>query len=298
MDLVLGSDWLEDALPLREGDAVVASAEGGDRVVRLLAARPRRVAVVDRVPAQLCLVELKLAALKALAYPEYQELLGLRPSRRRRALYQRLRWLLRKEADEFWLARLGVLDRGVAFQGAFERRLACFRQFVRFVHGRRKVERFLTLPSEAERRSFYAGEWQTFLWKKFGAALWKRWFDVPAGRLERLLLDGRLLAPPFAIAVETFEAAKEMANRALVVWEPPEAHFRSLPGRSIDAFALGRMELSGLGPEIARLAAPGARIVYVADGQAPGGLSGFIPVGPPREAGFFPGYLVAGSFVA
>jgi len=294
MELDLGSDWLEDALPVREGDAVLAAAEGGDRLLRLLAARPRLMAVVDRRPAQLCLAELKLAGLKTLGHPEYLELIGLRPSRRRRALYQRLRWLLRREADEFWLARLGILDRGVALQGTFERRLSSFRQFVRFVHGRRKVERFLALPGVEERRSFYAGEWQTFLWKKFGAVLWKRWFDVPPARLERLLLDGRLLAPPAAIPADRFESAKEVANRALLVWEPPDAYFRSLPDGSIDAFALGRMDLTGLESEVARLAAPGARVTFVAETSER--LTGFVPAAPPREAGFFPGLVLAGSF--
>ena len=39
---------------------MLASAEGGDRVLRLLAARPRRAAVVDRNGAQLHLMDLKL----------------------------------------------------------------------------------------------------------------------------------------------------------------------------------------------------------------------------------------------
>ena len=79
MPLFQGSDWPGDEPPLKEGDAVLAVAEGGDRILRMLAARPRRVAVVDRVPDQRYLLDLKLAGVKALPHAEYLEFVGLRP---------------------------------------------------------------------------------------------------------------------------------------------------------------------------------------------------------------------------
>ncbi|HLF94691.1 MAG TPA: DUF3419 family protein [Planctomycetota bacterium] len=264
MTLYQGSDWPGEDVPLKEGDAVLAAAEGGDRVLRMLAARPRRVAVVERHPEQLYLCDLKIAGVKALGYPEYRELTGLSPSRRRRALYQRVRWLLSPEADAWWLSHLGTLDRGAATQGVLERRLASFRSFVRLVHGRRRMERFSALGNEAERRAMYAGEWQTFLWRKFGPWIWHRWFDDPPERLEQLLFDGRLLADPPELAAPAFEAAKEMANRVILVDESPEDYLRTLPSRSIDAFAMGRMDVRGLEEDLARVAAPGARVAAAA----------------------------------
>lgn len=264
MTLYQGSDWPGDDPPLREGAAVLAAAEGGDRVLRMLAARPRRVAVVERRPEQLYLCDLKLAGVKALGYPEYRELTGLSPSRRRRALFQRVRWLLSPEADAWWLSHLGTLDRGVATQGLLERRLASFRSFVRLVHGRAKMERFSALGNEAERRAMYAGEWQTFLWRKFGPWIWSRWFDDPPERLEQRLFEGRLLADPPGLDAATFEAAKEAANRVILVEEPPEDYLRTLPAGSIDVFALGRMEIGELEDDLARVAAPGARVAEAA----------------------------------
>jgi len=293
MELTQGTDWVVDDLAVREGEAVLAAAEGGDRVLRLLSARPKRVAVVDRNPAQLHLLDLKLAAVKALSHGDYLDLMGHRPSRRRRALFQRVRWLMPKEADEFWLARLGLIDRGVVQQGEFERQLSSFRQFVRIVHGAKKVERFQALATEAERRDMYAREWQTYLWRQFGGMIWKRWFDVGADRLERLLFEGRLLAPPPQLSAGEFETAKELANRVLVVNEPPQDYLHSLPGDSVEAFLLGRMDLRGLEGELCRAARPGARLSYVT--EQPGGRPplGFVAQGLPREAGFFPGHLVA-----
>ena len=293
MELRQGTDWVVDDLAVGGDEAVLAAAEGGDRVLRLLSARPKRVAVIDRHPAQLHLLDLKLAAVKALAHHDYLELMGHRPSRRRRMLFQRVRWLMPKEADEFWLARLAVLDRGVVLQGEFERQLSSFRQFVRIVHGSKKVERFQALSTEAERRDLYAREWQTYLWREFGERIWRRWFEVGADRLERLLFEGRLLAPPPQLSLAEFEAAKELANRVLVVNEAPQDYLRSLPGDSVEAFLMGRMELRGLEGDLCRVARPGARLSFVTEHPDARPPLGFVTQGEPREAGFFPGHLVA-----
>jgi S-adenosylmethionine:diacylglycerol 3-amino-3-carboxypropyl transferase len=292
-ELRQGSDWVVDDLDGREGEAVLAAAEGGDRVLRLLSARPKRIAVVDRNPAQLHLLQLKLAALKSLAHADYLELMGPRPSRRRRALFQRLRWLLPKESDEFWLARLPLIDRGVAQQGEFERQLSSFRQFVRLVHGTKKVERFQALATEEERRRLYTKEWQTALWRHFGARIWKRWFEVGPDRLERLLFEGRLLAPPPQLTAAEFESAKELANRVLIVNELPQDYLRAQPGDSVDLFLLGRMDLRGLEAELCHVARPGARMSYVAGSPDERPPVGFVAQGVPREAGFFPGHLIS-----
>lgn len=298
MDLRQGSDWGAEEGAVGEDQAVLAAAEGGDRVLRLLSGHPKRVAVVDRNPAQLHLLELKLAAVKSLAHLDYLELMGNRSSRRRRALYQRARWLMPRDADDFWLARIASIDRGVAQQGEFERHLTSFRQFVRIVHGSRKVERFQALATEAERREMYAREWQTCLWRRFGGRIWRRWFSVGPDRLERLLLEGRLLAPPPQLSAAQFESAKELANRVLIVNEPPEDYLHSLPADSVDVFLLGRMDLRGLEGELCRAARPGARLTYVTDQAEIRPPVGFVAQGAPREAGFFPGLVVAAQLPA
>ena len=294
MELSQASDWLDLDLPVREGEAVLAAAEGGDRVLRLLGSAPRRVAVIDRNRAQLHLLELKLAGVKALGHGEYLELVGLSPSRRRRALYSRVRWLLSREADEFWRARIDQVDAGLAGQGEFERRLSSFRGLLRLVHGRARLERFAALSSEEERRAEYVSEWQTFFWRRFGARLWRRWFGVPEDRMERLLFEGRLLSSPRGLSAAEFEAAKAHANRVLVVVEPPEDYLRSLPAGSTDAFLLGCLDIRGIEAELTRVAHPGSRMSFVTGREAP--VRGFRPEGRPREAGFFPGDLVLGVF--
>jgi hypothetical protein len=293
LNLKQGSDWVVDGLETKANDAVVSSAEGGDRVQRLLSTGPKRVAVVDTHAAQLHLLALKVAAVKALSHADYLELMGNNPSRRRRALFQRVRWLMPKDSDDFWLARLGAIDRGISQQGDFERQLSSFRQFVRLVHGSKKVERFQALETEAERREMYAREWQTRLWRSFGGMIWRRWFEVGPERLERLLMDGRLLAPPPRLSVEEFTAAKELANRILIVGEAPKDYLHELPADSVDAFVLGRLDLRGLESDLCRVARPGARMSYVAEAPERRPPVGFVAQGEPRDAGFFPGLLMA-----
>ena len=55
-----------------------------------------------------------------------------------------------------------------------------------------------------------------------------------------------------------------MANRVILVDESPEDYLRTLPSRSIDAFAMGRMDVRGLEEDLARVAAPGARVAAAA----------------------------------
>jgi hypothetical protein len=194
-----------------------------------------------------------------------------------------------KEADEFWLARLACIDRGVVPAGRV-RAAALVVPPVRPHRARlEKVERFQALATEAERRDLYAREWQTYLWRQFGGMIWKRWFDVGADRLERLLLEGRLLAPPPQLSAAEFENAKELANRVLVVNEPPQNYLRSIPGDSVDAFLLGRMDLRGLEGDLCRVARPGARAV-VRDPAARAPSAGRLhPPGDAARGGLLPG---------
>jgi hypothetical protein len=139
----------------------------------------------------------------------------------------------------------------------------------------------------------YAREWQTRLWRSFGGRIWRRWFEVGPERLERLLLDGRLLAVPPQLSEAEFVAAKELANRILIVTESPQDYLHELPTDSVDRFLLGRLELKGLEADLCRVARPGARMSYVSADPAGRPPVGFVAQGEPRDAGFFPGQLVA-----
>jgi len=110
------------------GDSVLSIASAGDNVFALLLAEPRRVLAVDMNPAQIALVQLKLAALAVLEHREFLGLLGLSRDADSVALYERVRPGLPVEAQSFWDANESILRGGIAGSGRLERYFAAFRE--------------------------------------------------------------------------------------------------------------------------------------------------------------------------
>src|SRR5688572_30539124 len=81
------ADVLVEGLDVQPGDACLSIASAGDNTLALLTRRPARVVALDLSPAQLACLELRVAAYRTLEHVELLELIGSRPSRRRRVLY-------------------------------------------------------------------------------------------------------------------------------------------------------------------------------------------------------------------
>lgn len=290
-ELLLTQDGIDgeierEELQLGPSDVVVAVAGAGDRVLTLLGAAPKIIFAVDPSPPQAYLLELKLAGLKALSLQDYLELVGARESRRRRGLYQRVRWLLTAEADGYWMGRSENIDRGILSQGAREQALSGFRRFVTWVQGTRRIGEFLELSDPGVQRERLRREWDGFVWRTLGGRMLAGAFGAsdPAECLRRLeasmtsspardnhllswLLAGRYVAsrPPY-LDGEAFDALKLMANRIVVGCAPPSEALRALPAGFVTAFALGDgmdrlQDRESLLREIGRVGSPGARIL-------------------------------------
>lgn len=281
------------ALRPGQGDTVFALAGAGDHVLALLGAAPRLVIAAEPRPAQAHLVELKLAGLKSLAYGEYLELLGRKASRRRRGLYQRVRWLLSSEAEAHWTANLQAIDAGLLAQGQRERALASFRRFVWLVQGNRRVEQFLSLADPREQADVLRREWDGFVWRRFAGrvlagVLGRPDPDACLRRLEQVmtatparenyllswLLAGAFrAATPFYLREDAFDALKSIANRVIVVCDRPDRALAGMPDESIDAFALGdgwsavedMGDMGAFTREIGRAGRTGARLAARTD---------------------------------
>ena len=78
------------ALHLGAGKRVFCITAGGGRVLNLLHDRPQEIVAVDVNPTQNHLLELKIAAMRALDYEPYLAFLGVRPARDRLKVYQNL----------------------------------------------------------------------------------------------------------------------------------------------------------------------------------------------------------------
>lgn len=171
------------ALAIGPGDDVFAICASGDNALALLLSEPRSLVALDFNLSQCCLLELKMAALRALAYPELLELLGVRASRRRPELFAKVRPELSEQAQRFWDGRGAVLARGVIHAGRFERYFAVFRRAVLpLIHSQRTVRDLLACLTLEEQRSFYARRWDTRRWRLLFKVFFSR---TVMGRLGR-----------------------------------------------------------------------------------------------------------------
>lgn len=225
------ADVLLDALAVRPGDTCVSIASAGDNTLALLLADPARVVAIDRNPAQIASLELRIAAYRALEQAEVRELLGSLPSTRRAALYRRCRALLPPGARAFWDGRPASIAAGAASTGRLERHFAWFRRAgLPLVHPRARVRRLLAGGSPAERAARYAG-WDTWRWRALFRVFFSRFL------LERL---GRSRAQFAHVEGPVADRLLGRARHALVDLDParnPYLHLL-LCGRHADAGAL------------------------------------------------------------
>jgi S-adenosylmethionine-diacylglycerol 3-amino-3-carboxypropyl transferase len=145
------------------GKHVFCVTAGGGRVLSLLLHRPKSVLAVDLNPAQSALLELKVAAMRALDHDGYLRFLGVRPSRERLSTYLRVRPALSPSAQAFFEQNLESIQSGVLFSGRLERFLAFIARVARIGHpfGLRRLFESKTLD---EQRAMLA-RLETPLWR-------------------------------------------------------------------------------------------------------------------------------------
>jgi S-adenosylmethionine-diacylglycerol 3-amino-3-carboxypropyl transferase len=266
-DLVVG------ALVQRPGQTFVSIASAGDNSLALLASAPERVFALDLSPAQLACLALRVAAYRVLGHGELLELIGSRPSARRRELYARCRPLLGREAVGFWDAHRAEIESGIGGAGKFERYFALFRDRVLpLVHSRREVMRLLEPGDKAGREQFYERVWNNLRWRILFRVFFSRFVMGRLGRDESFFryVEGsvadRILARtryalveldpgqnpylhwiltgthgdalPFALRAENFDAIRANIDRISWHTAPLEAFVDDLGEASVDGFNL------------------------------------------------------------
>lgn len=156
---------LARALQVGPGDICLSVTSGGCNTLSLLLADPARVVAIDFNPSQNHLLRLKMAAIAELDHGELLEFLGVRPSDRRKALYERVRLRLTMAARAFWDDHVEMLERGVLYQGRLERYMGAFGKLLTVLFGRSRLERLWASESIAEQRRTYAEHWDGWRWR-------------------------------------------------------------------------------------------------------------------------------------
>ena len=113
-------ELLYSALEIGLQDDVLSITSAGDNVLGLLLKEPRSITAIDLSLAQNALLELKIAAIQSLEWPQFLELLGVRASNRRTRLYEKLRLQLSERTRGYWDASENMINKGVLMQGRLE----------------------------------------------------------------------------------------------------------------------------------------------------------------------------------
>lgn len=168
------ADVLVSALrPTGRRCASIGSA--GDNSFALLAAGTSHVAAIEMNPAQVACIELRRAAYLALDHAGLLELLGVRPSNRREALYRECRRLLPAAHLLFWDRRPDILRRGAIHAGKFEGYFRLFRTWVLpLAHPRSRVDALLEPRDPAARLELYDRHWNNRRWRLLFRAFFSR----------------------------------------------------------------------------------------------------------------------------
>lgn len=225
------ADVLLEALDIRPGEACLSVASAGDNTLAMLGRGPARVIAVDRSPAQLACLELRVAAYRCLGRSELLELVGSSPSLRRESLYDRCRGLLKPDTRGFWDARPRQIAAGIGGAGRFERYLALFAtRVLPLAHSRQRIGRLLQGGTPEERRDFYRRRWDTWRWRLLFRIFFSRLLMSRLGREPAFFryLDGRL---GDHLLARTRHALTELdpARNPYLEWILTGRHGRALP---------------------------------------------------------------------
>jgi S-adenosylmethionine-diacylglycerol 3-amino-3-carboxypropyl transferase len=149
--------------------------------------KPRKVLAIDRNPAQLAALELRVAAFRELQHPELLALIGSVETRSRINLYRRCRKHLSIAARNYWDQCPKLIEAGIGSAGTLENYLRIFRtRVVGLIHNRRSIEQLFTKKPPAERRHFYESHWNNFRWQVLFRIFFSRFVMGKLGRDPRL----------------------------------------------------------------------------------------------------------------
>ncbi len=265
-----------DAQALAPGadDVVFTIASAGDNVLAYALAGAGKIYAIDLNPAQIHLLNLKIAAIQHLDYPDYWHLFSLAPASRAGAIYlDLLRSRLDLDTRLYWDANLGMLGRGLYRAGLFGHALWLLRAGLSILCGRRALERYFEIESIDEQAGFYARRIHSRWWNPlarpfaqqlpvlllFGAhphqvrRIGGRNFSVHLEASIRRALStipardnyfwqqallGRYLVPPPHLRPENFVRLKESVRRIEACIGRAEDFFLRLPRSSVTRFNL------------------------------------------------------------
>jgi S-adenosylmethionine-diacylglycerol 3-amino-3-carboxypropyl transferase len=177
------ADILLQGLNPHAGSKILSIGSAGDNSFSLLTSNPELVVAVDVNKIQLYLIELKKAAIEALAHQDLIGFLGFRPSTNRLEVFEKLKPGLSNDASIYWQNNSAAIAAGVISQGKFENYFHLFsRRVLPLIHSKKTTEKLLGDKAPQNQEQFYDKHWNSWRWK----LLFKLFFSKPVmGRFGR-----------------------------------------------------------------------------------------------------------------
>ena len=153
------------ALQLSGYDTILCITGSGARPLDLLIDKPKRIISVDFNPTQNYLLELKICAYQHLNYREFRSIMGIDELGNRKAIFEKLKLHLSKEARIFWSTNFDAISSGLLYCGTWERlqqfmvRLAVFR--------RKKIKKLMSFDLVKDQADFWDKKWDNWIWRFF-----------------------------------------------------------------------------------------------------------------------------------
>ena len=153
------------ALDISSSDSICCITGSGDRPLHLLLGDPAHILSFDLNPAQNHLLELKLAAIREFDYSDFVRFLGLLPSEKPRwDSYCVLRSHLSPEAAHWFDGRRRILERGILYEGRWERYFRTASSQMRVLRGKR-IRQLFAFDDLEKQRPFVHEQWNTADWR-------------------------------------------------------------------------------------------------------------------------------------
>ncbi|MBE9235319.1 DUF3419 family protein [Anabaena aphanizomenioides LEGE 00250] len=153
------------ALDLTSNDRVLAVTGSGCRTLSLLACNPKSLTSVDYSPGQNYLLELKLAAIRALSYEKLLQFFGVEDCQNRWETFCSLENQISPQAFAYFQANRWAIDSGVLFAGRHELFYVRFvAPLMRLVYGR-QMEQIACASTIEDQRKIYNQHILGLLWK-------------------------------------------------------------------------------------------------------------------------------------
>jgi len=159
------ADILCEALLPRPGKKILSIASAGDNTLALVA-EGAQVVAADLSSAQLACLELRVAAIKQLEYPQLLQFLGIKSAENRLQTFDKLSTDLSDQCHSYWRQNSGSINRGIIHCGKFESYFHLFREkIIPLIHPVKNIDALLSRKSTPQRRDFYKRTWNNLRWR-------------------------------------------------------------------------------------------------------------------------------------